>query len=82
MKQPCVYLLASKPYGTLYVGVTSDLTRRVSAHKQGLVPGFTKRHSVRRLVYYDLHRTMDGAIRLEKQLKEWNRAWKVVSSST
>ena len=77
MKQPCVYILASKPNGTLYAGVTSDLARRVSAHKQGLVPGFTKRHNVKRLVYYDTHRTMDGAIRREKQLKEWNRAWKV-----
>ena len=77
MKQPCVYLLASKPYGTLYVGVTSDLARRVSAHKQGLVPGFTKRHDVKCLVYYDIHRTMDEAIRREKQLKERNRAWKV-----
>jgi putative endonuclease len=75
-KQPCVYMLASGRNGTLYVGVTSDLFLRVGLHKQDLIDGFTKRYGVHRLVYYEMHQTMPDAIRREKRLKKWNRAWK------
>ena len=70
-------MLASKRNGTLYTGVTSDLADRVNKHKQDLVAGFTKRHKVHTLVYYELLRTMPEAIRREKQIKEWQRAWKI-----
>ena len=77
MKQPCVYILASKRGGVLYIGVTSDLPGRVAVHKQNLLEGFTKRYGVHRLVYYEMHETMDSAIRRETQIKKWKRAWKV-----
>jgi putative endonuclease len=77
MKQPCVYILASRPYGTLYLGVTSELFERIGVHKQDLVDGFTKRYGVHCLVYYEMHETMEAAIRREKQIKEWKRAWKI-----
>jgi putative endonuclease len=76
-KSPVVYILASKRYGTLYIGVTSDLCSRVSLHKQKLIPGFTKTYGVDRLVYFEFHDSMEAAIKREKQLKEWRRAWKV-----
>ena len=76
-KQPSVYILASKPNGVLYTGVTSDLPARVSVHKQDLIDGFTKRYGVHRLVYYEMFDTMDSAIRRETQIKKWKRAWKV-----
>jgi putative endonuclease len=76
MKRPCVYILASKPYGTLYVGVTTNLNQRMALHAQGLLEGFTKRHSVKTLVYYEMHETMVQAIAREKLLKRWRRAWK------
>jgi putative endonuclease len=69
--------MASKPNGTLYVGVTSDLVKRVWEHKNDSVDGFTKRYSVHHLVYYELHDDMLSAITREKQLKKWNRAWKL-----
>jgi putative endonuclease len=71
-----VYLVASKPYGTLYVGVTSDLSRRIWEHKNKLVPGFTKRYGVDRLVWFEMHDAVEPAIRREKQIKEWRREWK------
>jgi putative endonuclease len=77
VKAPCVYILASKRNGTLYTGVTSDLFDRVAKHKQDLIEGFTKRYGVHRLVYYEMHNTMPEAIRREKQIKEWQRAWKI-----
>jgi len=77
MKTPCVYILASKPNGILYVGVTSDLAGRVSLHVQELIEGFTKRYGVKTLVYYEMHTTMLQAIAREKQLKHWERAWKI-----
>jgi putative endonuclease len=77
MKQPCVYILASKRNGTLYIGVTTDLYGRMAEHKQGLIEGFTKKHGVTQLVYYEMHETMEDAIRREKQLKKWNRLWKL-----
>jgi putative endonuclease len=69
--------MASKPNGTLYVGVTSELVKRVWEHKNDSVDGFTKRYSVHHLVYYELHDDMLSAITREKQLKKWNRAWKL-----
>ena len=77
MKQPAVYILASKPYGTLYVGVTSNLESRIEAHRSGAVDGFTKEHGVGRLVYVELHESMPDAIQREKRVKKWNRAWKL-----
>ncbi len=75
--KPCVYILASGRNGTLYVGVTSDLMRRVWEHKTDAADGFTKQHGVHTLVYAEFHDTMDNAIRREKLLKRWQRAWKL-----
>jgi putative endonuclease len=75
-KQPAVYILSSKPNGTLYVGVTSDLVKRCWEHKNDLVDGFTRRYGVHRLAYFELHADMTSAITREQQLKKWNRAWK------
>jgi putative endonuclease len=72
-----VYLLASKPYGTLYVGVTSHLARRVWEHKYKAVVGFTARYSVDARVRFEAHDTAEAAIRREKQIKEWKRDWKI-----
>ena len=77
MKQPAVDILASGRNGTLYVGVTSDLVQRTWQHKERLGGGFASKHSVEDLVWYELHATMDSAISREKQIKKWNRAWKV-----
>jgi putative endonuclease len=77
MKDPAVYILASKRDGILYIGVTSDLWGRMQEHRQDVFDGFTKRYGVKRLVYYEFHETMDAAIQREKRLKEWKRAWKV-----
>ncbi len=76
-KHPCVYLLSSKPYGTLYIGVTSDLRKRIFEHKNGLVAGFTAKYRVHDLVWFELHDTMESAIVREKNLKNWKRAWKI-----
>jgi putative endonuclease len=77
MKQPCVYILASQPKGTLYVGVTSDLIRRVWQHKENLAPGFTSKYGVKTLVWYELHGSMPDAIARETALKNWQRQWKI-----
>jgi putative endonuclease len=77
IKQPAVYILASKKNGTLYIGVTSDLVKRVWEHKNNLVEGFTKRYRVHNLVWYELHENMHFAIEQEKKMKEWKRSWKV-----
>ncbi|MFZ5677426.1 MAG: GIY-YIG nuclease family protein [Pseudomonadota bacterium] len=74
---PAVYILASKRYGTLYIGVTSDLCSRIAAHKEGTIPGFTRRYGVKFLVWYELLGSMEEAIKREKQLKEWRRDWKI-----
>jgi len=71
-RQPAVYILASKQNGTLYIGVTGDLTKRAWEHKNDLVDGFTKKYRVHRLVYYETHADMLSAITKEKQLKKWN----------
>jgi len=76
-RQPCVYILASKRNGTLYIGVTSDLMKRVLEHKNDLVDGFTKKYGVHQLVYFEMHEDMASAIQREKQLKKWNRNWKI-----
>ena len=89
VKQPAVYILADKPYGTLYIGVTSNLAQRVEkllrifrhlrgeAHRNGTVEGFTKEYDLRTLVYFEAHEEMYEAIQREKRLKKWNRAWKI-----
>ena len=77
MKQPSVYLLASKRNGTLYVGVTSNLVQRIWQHKNDLLEGFTRRYSVHMLVWYEACGTMQAAIAREKAIKEWKRAWKI-----
>jgi putative endonuclease len=77
MKEPYVYVLASKQNGVLYIGVTSDLPGRMAEHDHGLIRGFTTRYGVKRLVYYEFHESMDEAIKRESQLKKWRRAWKV-----
>ena len=77
MKQPCVYMLASQRNGTLYIGASSDLVRRVGEHKQNFVEGFTKQYGVHDLVWYEQHEDMLAAISREKMLKEWKRAWKL-----
>ena len=71
-----VYILASDPGGTLYVGVTNNLVRRVFEHRNDMVPGFTKRYGVKRLVYFEEHGTAYAAIQREKNIKHWPRAWK------
>jgi putative endonuclease len=73
-----VYILASKPQGTLYVGVTDDLVRRVIEHKEGEIPGFTKRYRVNKLVYWEVFEDYGAAILREKKLKRWRRDWKRV----
>jgi putative endonuclease len=77
MKTPCLYIVASKRYGTLYVGVTSDLVKRIWEHKNHVVPGFTKKYEITNLVWYESHETMESAIVREKRIKEWKRAWKI-----
>jgi putative endonuclease len=72
-----VYLLSNKPFGTLYVGSTNDLFRRIWEHKNKVVPGFTARYRVDRLVWYEAHETFESERYREKQIKEWKRAWKI-----
>jgi putative endonuclease len=76
-KRPAVYILASKRNGTLYIGVTSNLQKRGWEHRNDFIDGFTKKYCVHRLVCYELHEDMMSAITREKQMKKWNRAWKV-----
>lgn len=76
-RQFYVYILASKRNGTLYVGVTSDLVKRTWEHRQGLAEGFTKKYGVKILVYYEVHESSEAAILREKQIKKWDRAWKI-----
>ncbi len=76
-KQAAVYILASEYNGTLYIGVTSNLIQRIWQHRSDLVEGFTKKYTVHSLVYYELHEDIPTAILREKQLKKWNRQWKI-----
>ena len=72
-----VYIMASRPFGVTYIGVTNDLPRRVYEHREGLTPGFTKKHGCKMLVWYEQHEWMVGAIAREKLLKHWKRPWKM-----
>jgi putative endonuclease len=72
-----VYILASRPGGTLYIGITNDLIRRVYEHREGLARGFSKRYGVKMLVYYEEHATAEAAIQREKNIKHWPREWKI-----
>ncbi len=76
-KQPAVYILASKRNGPLYIGVTSDLVKRIWEHECNMVKGFTKRYGVHQLVWYELHESMESAIERERRLKGWKRKWKL-----
>ena len=76
-KQYYVYILASKRNGTLYTGMTSDLIKRVWQHKNNMVEGFTKTYQVKQLVYFEVHQQAEEAIKREKQIKKWNRKWKL-----
>ena len=76
-KNPTLYILASHKDGTLYIGVTSNLVKRVYEHKNNLVDGFTKQYGVHTLVYYEVHQTMEDAILREKQMKKWKREYKI-----
>jgi putative endonuclease len=76
-KQYFVYMLASKSYGNLYIGVTSNLTQRIYQHKEGLADGFTKKYNIHKLVFYEVHLDVKEAILREKQIKKWNRQWKI-----
>jgi putative endonuclease len=77
MRSYYVYMLASKPYGTLYIGVTRDLLRRGAEHREGTAGGFTKRYGVNRLVWFEEHNDIRVAIQREKSLKKWPRQWKI-----
>ncbi len=73
---PCVYILARASHSTLYTGVSSDLPGRIYQHREGLVAGFTRRYGIKRLVWFEVHETMESAILREKRIKRWPRAWK------
>ncbi|MGF1550547.1 MAG: GIY-YIG nuclease family protein [Sphingomonadaceae bacterium] len=75
-RNPAVYIMASGFHGTLYVGVTSDLLKRVAEHREGMLPGFTQRYGIKRLVWFEMHGGMEQAILQEKRLKRWRREWK------
>jgi len=77
MKGGWVYIMTNRLDGTLYIGVTSDLARRVWEHREGLVDGFTKRYGLKRLVYVECHDVIEDAIQRETSIKRWSRAWKV-----
>ena len=77
VKQPAVYIVTNDRNGTLYVGVTSNLVQRIWRHRSGTAAGFTIRYKAHRLVYFEMHPSMDAAILREKQIKKWNRSWKV-----
>ena len=76
-KQYYIYILASKRNGTLYIGMTDDLVRRIGEHKNGLVEGFTKKYNVKMLTYYEITENVQSALQREKALKKWNRKWKL-----
>ena len=72
-----IYILTNKIQGTIYIGVTSDLIKRIHEHKNKVVPGFSKQYNLDKLVYYEIHDNIELAISREKQLKNWNRQWKI-----
>ena len=73
----CVYMMASRRRGTIYIGITSNLVKRVWEHREGVVEGFTKQYNVKKLVWYEVHEDPVEAITREKRLKEWRRSWKI-----
>jgi len=77
MKQGYIYIMANKPQGTLYIGVTSDIVKRVYEHKNDFADGFTRKYELKNLVYYEVFDEIAEAIKREKQLKEWQRKWKI-----
>lgn len=77
MKDYYVYILASKRNGTLYTGITNNLKRRVYEHREGISQGFTRRYNVKQLVYYEVTSDINSALMREKQIKKWNRSWKL-----
>jgi len=77
MKVPTVYIMTNKPYGTLYIGVTSDLIQRVWQHKNKVIKGFTNKYNLNKLIWYEVHETMESAIKKEKLMKYWYREWKI-----
>ncbi|MFW5427527.1 MAG: GIY-YIG nuclease family protein [Methylophagaceae bacterium] len=78
MKQPCVYILSNKKNGVLYIGVTSNLIKRVWEHKNNVVKGFSQKYHLHNLVWFEVHDNMDSAISREKKLKRWLRDWKII----
>jgi putative endonuclease len=72
-----VYILASKPGGTLYIGVTNNLVRRAYEHREGLADGFTRRYGIKTVVYFEAHETITAALQREKNMKHWSREWKI-----
>jgi putative endonuclease len=76
-RQPCVYIMANQRNGTLYIGVTSNLPKRIWEHKSKAVEGFTQKYGVDKLVWYELHETMESALSREKNIKFWKRHWKL-----
>jgi putative endonuclease len=77
MKKGCVYIMSNKQDGVLYIGVTSDIVKRVYEHKNDFVDGFTKQYNLKNLVYYEVYDEIEEAIKREKQLKNWHREWKI-----
>lgn len=77
MRQYYLYIMASKRNGTLYIGVTNNLIRRVYEHKEGIIEGFTKKYNVKNLVYYEIYESVYEAIKREKAMKKWLRKWKI-----
>lgn len=77
MKQPAIYILANRMHGTIYTGVTSNLIQRIYQHKHAITQGFSSHYDCKRLVYFELHATMEDAITREKQIKSWNRVKKI-----
>ena len=76
-RNPCVYLLSNRHYGAIYIGVTSNLLQRLAQHREGVLPGFTRRYKFHRLVHFEMFGEMEPAILREKQLKRWHRQWKI-----
>jgi len=77
MKQPCVYMLANRKHGVIYIGVSSNLIKRVWQHKNNVVKSFTQKYHVHDLVWHEVHQEMASAISREKKLKKWRRDWKI-----
>ena len=75
--QPCVYIVTNHRHGTLYIGVTSDIARRAHEHREGVIDGFSRKYGLKQLVWYEMHQTMEAAIVREKQMKAWQRGWKI-----